>query len=111
MAELVNDVNVPKIKELDHLVRANPTVSKLTLKATSMWKRGTKAVVEVGPATLGGQDAFPPTRHFVMTVDDPDVLGGVDSAPTPVETLMAALAGCVTSGIATNAALFGVPLD
>ncbi|HLC41661.1 MAG TPA: OsmC family protein, partial [Methylomirabilota bacterium] len=31
--------------------------------------------------------------------------------PTAVETLLAALAGCVTSGIASNAAMFGVPID
>lgn len=111
MAEQINDVNVPKMKELDQLLRANPAMSKMTFKATSTWKRGTKAVVEVGTVCAGGQSVFPPTRQFMMTVDDPDVLGGVDSAPTPVEALMAALAGCVTSGIAANAALFGVPLD
>ena len=37
--------------------------------------------------------------------------GGVDSAPNPAELLLAALAGCVTTGIATNAALFDVPID
>jgi uncharacterized OsmC-like protein len=46
-----------------------------------------------------------------MTYPAPPAIGGVDSAPTPVETLMAALAGCVTSGIAANAAMFGVVLD
>jgi len=111
MAELVNDVNVPKIKEFDHLVRTNPALGKATLKATSSWKRGTKTVVEVGTMTAGGQSLFPPTRSFVLATDDPEALGGVDSAPTPVETLMAALAGCITSGIATNAALFGVAID
>ena len=44
-------------------------------------------------------------------VDEPPYLGGVDAQPDPVETLLAALAGCVTSGIATNAAMFDVPID
>jgi len=111
MAEQLNDVNVEKMKELDALVRANPAIGKISMKATSTWKRGTKALVLVGPCTAQGQSMFPPTRSFAITVDDPDVLGGVDSAPNPLETLMAALAGCVTSGIAANAANFGVPLD
>jgi uncharacterized OsmC-like protein len=111
MAEHVNDINVPKIKELDQAVRANPALGKATMKATSTWRRGTKTVINVGTITAAGQSLFPPTRSFVLTTDDPDVLGGVDSAPTPAETLVAALAGCVTSGIATNAALFDVPLD
>ena len=44
-------------------------------------------------------------------VDEPEMLGGVDGAPFPPEVLLAALAGCVTNGTATNAALFGVPID
>jgi uncharacterized OsmC-like protein len=111
MAEQVNDINVPKIQELDAMVRANPGLGKMTMKATSTWERGTKSFVTVGSAQAMGQELFPRTRKWVMTVDDPDVLGGVDAAPNPVETLLAALAGCVTSGIATNAALFGVSLD
>jgi uncharacterized OsmC-like protein len=111
MAEQLNDVNLAKMKEFDQAVRANPALGKLTLKASSTWKRGTKTVVNVGTVTAGGQSAFAPTRSFVMASDDPDILGGVDGAPMPVEVLMAALAGCVTSGIAANAALFGTPLD
>jgi uncharacterized OsmC-like protein len=111
MAEQVNDINVPKIKELDAMVRATPGLGKVTMKATSTWHRGTKCFVSVGSAQALGQDLFPPTRKWVVMTDDPDVFGGADAAPTPAETLVAALAGCVTSGIATNAALFGVPLD
>ena len=40
MAELLNDVNVPKMKELDQAVRATPAMGKVTFKATSAWKRG-----------------------------------------------------------------------
>jgi uncharacterized OsmC-like protein len=111
MAEQPNDANVEKIKEFDQFIRANPQMAKCTFKASSTWQRGTKAVVTVGEASAAGQSLFPRTRRFVLMTDDPDVLGGVDSGPTPAETLVAALAGCVTSGIAAGAALFGGPLD
>jgi uncharacterized OsmC-like protein len=111
MAEQVNDINVPKIKELDGMLRQHPAMAKVTVKVKSTWHRGTKCVVEIGTIEASGQSLFPRTRKFVIMTDDPDVLGGVDSAPTPAETLVAALAGCVTSGIATNAALFDVPVD
>jgi len=35
----------------------------------------------------------------------------VDAAATAAETMLAAFAGCLTSGIAANAALFDVPLE
>jgi uncharacterized OsmC-like protein len=111
MGEQINDVNVGKFKELDGMMRANPALTKATFKLKSTWRRGTKTLVEVGTIQAVGQDLFPATRKFWIMTDDPDVLGGVDSAPTPAETLVAALAGCVTSGIASNAAMFDVPLD
>jgi len=111
MGEQINDVNVAKFKELDGMMRANPALSKATFELKSSWRRGTKTLVEIGTIQAAGQDLFPPTRKFWIMTDDPDVLGGVDSAPTPAETLVAALAGCVTSGIASNAAMFDVPLD
>ena len=44
-------------------------------------------------------------------MDGPAGLGGVDAAATAAETLLAALAGCITSGVAANAALFNVPIE
>jgi len=111
MTEQLNDVNVEKIKEFDGAVRKNPDQGKFTVKLTSRWQRGTKVLVTVGPIHALGSELFPRTRRFFITLDDPEPLGGVDNAPSPVETLLAALAGCVTSATATNAALFGVPID
>ena len=111
MALGLNDVNVERFKELDQLVRENPALGRSTVKVKSTWQRGTKALVSIGPFLAGGNDVFGPTRRFFVMTDDPDLLGGVDSGPTPAETLVAALAGCITSGIASNAAMFDVPLD
>ena len=44
-------------------------------------------------------------------MDAPPGLGGVDAAATPVESVVAAFAGCLTGGIATNASLFEIPID
>ncbi len=82
MAGQLNDVNVEKFKEFDRTVRENPALGKCTVKVKSTWHRGTKVLVEVGPMHALGNNLFPPTRRFFITTDDPDVLGGVDSAPT-----------------------------
>src|SRR6266849_2388498 len=111
MADHKNDVNLDGVKQLDKTVRENPAMGKMTVKVQSTWERGTKAIVTVGAVHALGQSIMPRTRRFVITSDDPAPFGGVDSAPFPPELLLTALAGCVTSGIATNAALFDVPLD
>ncbi len=111
MADQLNDVNVDAIKELDRKVRENPALARRTVKLRSSWLRGTKTLVEVGEHQGTGGRATPKTRRFVMTADAPPGLGGVDAGPAAVEVLLGALAGCLTSGIAANAALFEVPID
>ena len=111
MAEQLNDVNVEAMRELDRKVRENPALGKRTVKLRSTWQRGTKALVEVGTHEVAGKPVTPRTRRFTLMTDAPPGLGGVDSGPTAIETLLIALAGCVTSGVAANAALFDVPID
>jgi uncharacterized OsmC-like protein len=111
MALGLNDVDVDGMKALDKRIRENPALGKRTVKIRSTWQRGVKALVEIGRQEVEGQAAVPPTRRFFLTMDGPPGLGGVDGAPTAAETLVAALAGCLTSGIAANAALFDVPID
>jgi uncharacterized OsmC-like protein len=111
MAPQLNDVNLEKLMEVDRLVRENPAIGKCQFLARSTWLRGTHTQVTVGEWRAGGQNMAPPPRRFTVMVDEPDLLGGVDGAPNPIEVLLSALAGCVTLGIATNAQLFDVPID
>ncbi|HXG16442.1 MAG TPA: OsmC family protein, partial [Calidithermus sp.] len=111
MAEWLNDVNVDGIRDLDRKVRENPALGKRTVKVHASWLGGTKTLVDIGEHQNDGRRVTPRTRRFVMTADAPPGLGGVDAAPAAVEVLLAALAGCLTSGIAANAALFDVPLE
>ncbi len=50
--------------------------------------------------SLKGQNENPTkfvarTRHFQLTIDEPEGLGGTDDAANPVEFLLAAYAGCL----------------
>jgi uncharacterized OsmC-like protein len=111
MGLAVNDVNLDALKATDRLIRDNPALGKILIKAKSTWHRGTKTQVTVGEWCAGGNNMAAPPRRFTIMVDEPEILGGVDGAPFPPEVLLAALAACVTNGTATNAALFGVPID
>ena len=111
MADQLNDVNVDGIKAFDKAVRENPAFAQRTVKVRSSWLRGTKTLVEIGDHQAMGKRVTPPTRRFVVTADAPPGLGGVDAGPAAVEVALAAVASCLTSGVAANAALFDVPLD
>jgi uncharacterized OsmC-like protein len=111
MADQINDVNVDAMRDFDKKLRESPAIGRRTMKVRSSWLRGTKAVVELGEHHVDGQRVTPPTRKFVLMGDAPPPLGGADHAPAATELLLGAVAGCIMSGIAANAALFDVPID
>jgi uncharacterized OsmC-like protein len=50
-------------------------------------------------------------RDFRLEVDEPPVIGGSDTGPTPVELVLAALGTCQEIVYATYARVLGIPLD
>lgn len=106
-----NGVNLENIQQLVEAVKENPELGNVRFMARSQWQGGTKAEVSVTELHAGGQNIGREGRQFTLMVDEPPQLGGTDEAPNPVEYLAAGLCGCLTAGIATNAALFGTDLE
>ena len=106
-----NGVDLVPVGRFIEAVKADPKVAHVTFRASSAWQGGTKSEVTISEFLSNGAAASPAGRTFRMSVDEPHVLGGADSAPNPVEYLAAGLCGCLTAGIATNAELFGIPLE
>jgi uncharacterized OsmC-like protein len=50
-------------------------------------------------------------RDFQFDVDEPPLIGGSDTGPTPVELVLAALGTCQEIVYATYARVLGIPLD
>ena len=111
MADQMNDVNLDAMKAAGQAFRDNAAVARRAVKVRASWMRGTKTMVEIGEQYADGKRVTPATRKFIVTADAPPALGGVDAGPSAPEMLLAALAHCLTAGIATNAALFDVPID
>lgn len=111
MTKMRNGVNLENVEALVGAIKENSSLGNVRFSARSEWKGGTRAEVTVSELHAGGQNIAAPGRSFKLLVDEPPQLGGTDEAPNPVEYLAAGLCGCITAGIATNAALFGTDLD
>lgn len=111
MSTTNNGVILENIQNLVDAVKENPGLANVTFKAKSQWLGGTKAEVSISELEAGGQNIAREGRDFKLVVDEPPELGGTDEAPNPVEHVLGGLCGCLTAGIATNAALFETPLD
>lgn len=111
MATVRNGVILDNIENLVNACKENPDTAKVQFKASSKWRGGTQAEVTISEMFSNGSNIMGPERDFKVIVDEPAVLGGKDEYPNPVEYLASALCGCLTAGIATNAALFGTELE
>lgn len=94
---LLNDVDLDAVADLTNAVRANPAAASTVWRADVTWQGGFQSSAQIR--------AFPPVHS-----DEPPALGGNDSAPNPVEQLLAALGNCLTVGYAANASARGIEL-
>lgn len=94
----LNDVDIAAVAALASAVSADPEKAATRWKASVTW--------------LGGFRTEAAVRDFEPIVsDEPRGLGGTDTAPNPVEQVLAALGNCLAVGYAANATARGIALD
>lgn len=108
-ATVDNGVNSAALIGARDALREAPAAAEFTWKVTSEWVGGTysRQTIEHFDG-LGAEQTHKQT--FVLEGDHPEVFASEDRAPTPVETVLAALAGCLTAGIAAVAQHRGIQL-
>ncbi|MEM9691193.1 MAG: OsmC family protein [Myxococcota bacterium] len=86
--------------KLNGLIEA---VSSDKEKAQTVWKASTR--------WTGGFSSTSTIRDFEVPMDEPEGLGGSNTAPNMVEAVLAAYGSCLTVGYALNANQMGIELD
>ena len=105
-----NGVDTPTLFATLNAVKGQPELAQFQFRATNRWILGTNSRTTIEPFKgAGGTHAH--KGDFQYDADHPAVLVGGDHAPTPVEFLLHALAGCLTAGIANIAAARGITLS
>jgi uncharacterized OsmC-like protein len=90
-------------------VRNDPEIAQFRFRATNQWISGTHNRSTIH-AFHGAKQVMTHREPFTADADHPPVLVGKDNGPTPVESVLHALAACLTAGIANVAAARGVTL-
>ena len=93
----INGVPVQNVRALVDAVKADPANGATQWQAVTTWK--------------GGFDCESKIRDHTIHMNEPDALGGTDTAPNMVETVLAAYGSCLTVGYAMNAALRGIKIN
>lgn len=85
------------ITDTQSTFRAKPDAAKVTFRSSSRQTEGFRSEVSI--------------RQHTLAVDEPPSLGGADSAPNPVELILAALGTCQEITYRAYATAMGISLD
>jgi len=97
-----NGVNSAALLAARDALSAAPEAAEFTWRATCEWVRGTHSKSTVsGFAGLGQEQQH--TQTFTFEADHPECFASEDHGATPVEITLAALASCLTAGVAAVA--------
>jgi uncharacterized OsmC-like protein len=103
-----NGVNVEQLAETVNAIKDNPELAQFNFRASTKWLGGGHSRTTIKGFYGAGQEDDSRTNEFVLDGDEPPVLLGSDNAPNAVESVLQALASCLTVGFSYNAAAQGI---
>ena len=102
-----NDGVGEAIARLAGEVATHPERRHARFTVATTWKGGVRSDSRVAMREIGGRKL---PADFILRVDEPELFGGADTAPSPHELLLAALNACFVAGYAAACAVEGIVL-
>ena len=97
-----NGVNIEALRGARQALTDAPEAAQFQWRATTKWVNGTHSRSTITDFSgLGQQHAH--RQAFTIEADHPQVFASEDNGATPPEIVLAALASCLTAGVATVA--------
>ncbi len=105
----VNGVNVDQLFSTINLIKEKPEIAQFKFRASNQWISGThnRATVTDFYGALTEDTSREP---MVFEIDEPPVLCGSNLGANPVEYLLVALSGCLTTSLIAHAAARGIEI-
>lgn len=104
-----NGVNVEALLGAREALSQAPEAAKFKWRATCTWLRGTHSRTGV-KSFFGLGEEQSHRGEFTFDTDHPEIFASEDNGATPVEVVLAGLAGCLTAGVAAVAQMRDIQL-
>jgi uncharacterized OsmC-like protein len=107
----INGVNVEELFKTVDAVKKTAAIAKFRFRADNTWLEGGHNRTSIRNFYgAGGEDTSRKTP-FILDADEPKVLLGTDRGANPVEYVLTALAGCLTTSLVYHAAARGIAVE
>jgi uncharacterized OsmC-like protein len=109
-AQLVNGVNTEQLFSTIDLIKENPDIAKFKFRATNKWINGThcRGTIKDFYGALKEDNSRPSVDY---DMDEPPVLLGNNEGRNPVEYLLVALSGCLTTSLIAHGSAKGIRIN
>lgn len=106
--QFLNGLDMKAAADTIRAIKANPSLGEFQFRARNVWVQGGENRSTIRDFYGAGQEDASRDEPFVFTNGEPPVLLGCNEGANPVEFLLHALAGCVTTTFILHAAARGV---
>ena len=106
----VNGVDIDQVNQVIESIQADTGYGQFQFRARNQWLGGALNRSKFEDYT-GANTELSHKEPFCFDNDEPPLLDGKDSAPNPVEYLLHALAGCLTTTLVYHAAVRGIHIE
>ncbi|MET7542293.1 OsmC family protein [Streptomyces sp. NPDC005507] len=110
-ANTLNGVDRDALNGTLEAVQKDPQLAQVSFTLGSNWKGGCRQSAVTGATRQAGNTIDSRTARYAFESDEPAALLGSDTAASPAEYVLHALAGCYAVTFATHAASRGIELS
>lgn len=106
---MVNGINVDQLFNTIEQIKGNPEIAFFKFRATNEWANGThcRGTIKDFYGALENDDTRP---AVTFDMDEPPVLLGNNEGRNPVEYLLVALSGCLTTALVAHSSAKGIKI-
>ena len=104
---IINGVDRQKLFGTIEAVKADPSIARFEFRLSNRWIGGGENRSQIDGFYGAGQE-MKHREAFHLVNDEPEILLSDDTAPNPVEYVLHALAGCLTTSLVYHAAARGI---
>jgi uncharacterized OsmC-like protein len=108
--QTMNGVDTARFMETRDAIRAQPSLGRGKFRATSRWINGAHSRATIQGFHVAGEEHPAPVPPHVHEMDEPPVLLGENRGANPVEFVLSALSGCLTTSLVLHAAARGTTI-
>jgi uncharacterized OsmC-like protein len=110
-ATTINGLDKKKMNDTVSAIQGEPSLGRFQFRARNKWVDGGENRSTIRDFYGAGREDDSRSEPFVFTNGEPPVLLGANEGANPVEFLLHALAGCVTTTIVLHASARGIRLE